>query len=161
MNLSGLERLGKVAGIAGISIGAVVLLLNALIGTIPGLPVDQQPGIVKLLAILCFGMGVTGILAWLASGRYTKSGRPVNVSVSTTGHESPAIKAGGNVDISFGGAVPEQAVASRPSQPTTSSSGTTVQTLGDQSPAVDSGGDTAVRYRAGASTENLGRKRRG
>ena len=36
MNLSGLGRLGKVAGIGGIAIGAVVLLLNALIGTTAG-----------------------------------------------------------------------------------------------------------------------------
>jgi len=38
MNLSGLGRLGKVAGIGGIAIGAVVLLLNALIGTTAGRP---------------------------------------------------------------------------------------------------------------------------
>jgi hypothetical protein len=44
LNLSGLGRLGKVAGIGGIAIGAVVLLLNALIGAIPGLPADQQAG---------------------------------------------------------------------------------------------------------------------
>jgi hypothetical protein len=34
MDLSGLERLGKVAGIAGISVGAVVPLLNALVGAL-------------------------------------------------------------------------------------------------------------------------------
>jgi hypothetical protein len=69
MNLSGLGRLGKVAGIAGIAIGAVVLLLNALIGTVPGLPSDQQAEIVKLLAILSFGIGTLGIIAWLAGGQ--------------------------------------------------------------------------------------------
>jgi hypothetical protein len=69
MNLSGLARLGKVAGIAGIAIGAVVLLLNALIGTIPGLPADQQAEIVKLLAILSFGIGALGIIAWLAAAQ--------------------------------------------------------------------------------------------
>jgi hypothetical protein len=69
MTLSGLGRLGKVAGIGGIAIGAVVLLLNALIGTIPGLPADQQPEIVKLLAILSFGIGVLGIIVWLAGGQ--------------------------------------------------------------------------------------------
>ena len=69
MNLSGLGRLGKVAGIGGISIGAVVLLFNALIGTIPGLPPDQQADVVRLLAVLFFGIGIIGIIAWLASGR--------------------------------------------------------------------------------------------
>src|SRR6202035_1388982 len=69
MNLSGLRRLGKVAGIGGIAIGAVVLLLNALIGTIPGLPADQQAEIVKFLAILSFGIGALGIIAWFAGGK--------------------------------------------------------------------------------------------
>jgi hypothetical protein len=69
MNLSGLGRLGKVAGIGGIAIGAVVLLLNALIGTVPGLPADQQAEIVKLLAILSFGIGALGIITWFATGQ--------------------------------------------------------------------------------------------
>ena len=69
MNLSGLGGLGKVAGIGGIAIGAVVLLFNALIGTIPGLPADQQADVVRLLAYLCFGIGAIGIIAWFASGR--------------------------------------------------------------------------------------------
>jgi hypothetical protein len=69
MNLSGLGHLGKVAGIGGIAIGAVVLLLNALIGTIPGLPADQQAEIVKLLAVLSFGIGALGIITWFAGGR--------------------------------------------------------------------------------------------
>jgi hypothetical protein len=72
MNLSGLGRLGKVAGIGGISIGAVVLLFNALIGTIPGLPHDQQADIVRLLAFLSFGIGGIGIVAWFAAGRDSK-----------------------------------------------------------------------------------------
>jgi len=68
MNLAGLGRLGKVAGIGGIAIGAVVLLLNALIGTVPGLPADQQAEIVKLLAILSFGIGALGLIGWFAVG---------------------------------------------------------------------------------------------
>jgi hypothetical protein len=96
MNLSGLGRLGKVAGIGGIAIGAVVLLLNALIGTIPGLPADEQPEIVKLFAILSFGIGVLGIIAWVAGGQASSvpsvkadrgslaAGRDIsNVSVNT------------------------------------------------------------------------------
>lgn len=154
MNLSSLEGLGKVAGIAGISIGAVVLLFNGLIGTIPSLPDGQQAGIVKLLAILCFGIGVIGIVTWFVNGR------PASRGVSTRGSQSPATMAGGDVDVSYGGTVPEQSVASRPSQPTKSSSGTTAQTLGDQSPAVVSGGNTAVRYGAGAPPKS-GRARSG
>jgi hypothetical protein len=64
MVLSGLARLGKVAGIGGIAVGALVLLFNQLIGSIPGLPADQQPEIVRLLAYLSFGIGSIGIVAW-------------------------------------------------------------------------------------------------
>jgi hypothetical protein len=73
MNLSGLGRLGKVAGIGGIAIGAVVLLLNALIDTIPGLPADQQAEIVRLLAILSFGIGALGIIVWFAGGQVSST----------------------------------------------------------------------------------------
>jgi hypothetical protein len=81
MNLSGLGRLGKVAGIGGISIGAVVLLFNALIGTIPGLPPDQQADVVRLLAVLFFGIGIIGIIAWLASRRAPP---PPSIPTTTT-----------------------------------------------------------------------------
>jgi hypothetical protein len=64
MNLSSLARLGKVAGIGGIAVGAVVLIFYALIGTIPGLPADRQAEIVTLLAYLGFGIGGIGIIAW-------------------------------------------------------------------------------------------------
>jgi hypothetical protein len=69
MNLSGLGRLGKVAGIGGISIGAVILIFNGLIGAVPGLPPTQQGDILRLLAFLSFGIGVIGIIAWFAGGR--------------------------------------------------------------------------------------------
>ncbi len=67
MNLSGLGPLGKVAGIGGISIGAVILIFNALIGAIPALPLAQRGEVITLLAILSFGIGGGGILAWLAA----------------------------------------------------------------------------------------------
>jgi hypothetical protein len=146
MNLSGLERLGRIAGIGGISIGAVVLLFNALIGTIPGLPADQQADIVRLLAILCFGIGVIGVIAWFASGR------PAIGKVMTRGSQSPATSAKGKVDISYAGTTPEHSGASRSSQTTRSPSDAAVQTRGDQSPAVLSGADVAVRYGPGTPT---------
>jgi hypothetical protein len=62
-----------VAGIAGISIGAVVLIFSALIGTIPGLPPNQQAEVVRLLAFLSFGIGIIGIIAWFASTRVSSS----------------------------------------------------------------------------------------
>jgi hypothetical protein len=85
MNLSGLARLGKVAGIGGISIGAVVLVFNALIGTIPGLPPDQQASVVRLLAFLCFGIGIVGIIAWFASTRAHPPMPTISVSADRGG----------------------------------------------------------------------------
>jgi hypothetical protein len=140
MSLSGLERLGKVAGIGGISIGAVVLLLNPLIGTIPSLPSDQQADIVRLLAILGFGIGVIGVVAWSASGRAASR------KVATAGRQSPAIKARRNVDIGYAGAAPERPAVSRSAQMARPSSDAAAQTLGDQSPAVASEGDVSVHY---------------
>src|SRR5262249_23035905 len=124
------ERLGKVAGIAGISVGAVVLLLNALVGTIPGLPLDQRADIVRLLAALSFGIGVIGLIAWLLSRR------PARSDVSTVGVQSPAVSAGGGVDISYGTAGSPQSAAPQPTQAASPPAGATARTAGDQSPAV-------------------------
>jgi hypothetical protein len=147
MNLSGLQQLGKVAGIGGISIGAVVLLLYALIGTIPGLPADQQADVVKFVAILCFGTGVIGIIAWFAIGR------PSSRRVSTTGFQSPATAAEGNVNIVYGGGESKDSVASRkPTRAAKAPSNAAAQASGDQSPATVSGGDATVRYGAPTNT---------
>ena len=87
MDLSSLGRLGKVAGIGGISIGAVVLVFNALIGTIPGLPPNQQADVVRLLAFLSFGIGIAGIIAWFASARASPPTPTISV---TADHGSTA-----------------------------------------------------------------------
>ena len=56
MNLR-LGRLGKVAGVGGIALGTMVLILDPLIGTISTLSSEQQSGAVWLIAIGCFGIG--------------------------------------------------------------------------------------------------------
>lgn len=147
MGLSGLVRLGKIAGIGGISIGAVVLLLHALIGTVPSVPADQRADIVRLIAILCFGVGVIGIVAWVSIGRLAGG------TASTSGSQSPAVSAGGVVDISYAGAASERLESSRPNQTARCPSDAVAQTLGDQSPAVVSDADVAVRYGRGPSTD--------
>jgi hypothetical protein len=85
MSLSGLGRLGKVAGIGGISIGAIVLVYSALIGTIPGLPPNQQADVVRLLAFLSFGIGIVGIIAWFASTRASSSTPTISVTADRGG----------------------------------------------------------------------------
>src|SRR5262245_13047069 len=80
MDLSQLKSLGEVAGIGGIALGGVVLLVHRLIGTIAGLPKEARAGTAKWIAAGCFVIGALGIAAWAVGGR---------PSVSTSGNQSP------------------------------------------------------------------------
>src|SRR5438105_917433 len=144
MNLSGLGHLGRVAGLGGISVGAVVLLINALTGAIPGLPPDERADLVRLLAVLSFGIGVVGIIAWLASRRVASN------RVATAGLQSPAIKAKRRVEIAYGAAAPARPGVPGSSPAVKPQSGAVVETFGDQSPAVAAEGDVSVQYGASA-----------
>ena len=68
MDLSQLKPLGEVAGIGGIALGVVVLVLRPLIRSIAGLPKDSRAGPVKLIAIGCFVIGGLGIAGGLIVG---------------------------------------------------------------------------------------------
>jgi hypothetical protein len=81
MDLSQLKSLGEVAGIGGIALGVVVLLVRPLIDTIAGLPESARAGTVKWIAVGCFAIGALGI-ACLDTGSRS--------SVSTSGGQSPA-----------------------------------------------------------------------
>ena len=68
MDLSSLGSLGKVAGVGGIAIGAVVLLVRPLIDK-AGKAKPEQVALFRLIAIGAFAIGVLGIVAWvLGSG---------------------------------------------------------------------------------------------
>ena len=61
VDLKSLATIGKVAGVAGVAIGAAVLVLDALIsGPIPGLPPEARADIVRIAVIGAFGLA--GIL---------------------------------------------------------------------------------------------------
>jgi hypothetical protein len=67
VDLKSLATIGKVAGVAGVAIGAAVLVLDALIsGPIPGLPPEARADIVRIAVIGAFGLAALGILTWLA-----------------------------------------------------------------------------------------------
>ena len=68
MDLSSLASLGKVAGIGGIAIGMIVLLVRPIIDGASSLPRAERGPTLRLIAIGAFGVGALGILAWLASG---------------------------------------------------------------------------------------------
>jgi hypothetical protein len=68
MDLSSLATLGKIAGVAGIAIGAVVVLGRRVIDRIAGVPKAEQAPLLRFVATGAFGIGALGIVAWLASG---------------------------------------------------------------------------------------------
>jgi hypothetical protein len=68
MDLSSLGSLGKIAGLGGIAIGMVVLLVRPIIEKSASLPVAQRAPLLKLVAIGAFGIGVLGIVAWSLGG---------------------------------------------------------------------------------------------
>jgi hypothetical protein len=90
-----LTGLGKVAGIGGIALGAVVLLVRPLIEqALPGLDPAARAQAVQVIAIGAFALGGLGILSWVA-------GKTTGPSVRTGGDRSPGIVAGR--DVSLGG----------------------------------------------------------
>jgi hypothetical protein len=129
---SQLESLGKVAGIGGIAIGAVVLIIRGIIDKTSSVPAKQRAAMLRLLAIGAFSVGALGIVAWVANGW---SGGP---HASSRGNDSPAVIGGQNVTIgpanSAGSSLPSPGVAPN----------ATAKTEGDRSPAIVSGGNAVI-----------------
>jgi hypothetical protein len=66
MDISALETLGAIAGLAGIAIGLVALLVRPIIDHTPVLPLVQRGPMLRLIVIGAFAIGALGILAWAA-----------------------------------------------------------------------------------------------
>lgn len=79
MDLSSLASLGKVAGLGGIAIGLVVLLVRPIIDRVSSVPAAERAPMLRLVAMGAFGIGALGIVAWLVSGLSLGSG---NVTVT-------------------------------------------------------------------------------
>ena len=140
MDLSQLKSLGEVAGIGGIALGVVVLLVRPLIATIAGLPKNARAGPVKLIAIGCFAIGALGITAWTIGSQ--SGGR----QVSTRGAQSPGVISGGDTTVSYGispAAQPSSPPTDAPNLPAPSG---TVNTKGDQSPGIITGDRVGIDY---------------
>jgi|HubBroStandDraft_6_1064221.scaffolds.fasta_scaffold01118_7 WD40 repeat protein len=75
-----LQYLGKIAGLAGISIGLVLLIFRTILrqNIFPKLNNEQAFALIRLLMYLTFAIGTVGIIAWVVT---TKGG-----SQSITGH---------------------------------------------------------------------------
>ncbi len=87
MDLSSLAELGKVAGVAGIAIGMIVLIVRPMIEGAKDLPRTERAPTFRLLAIGAFAIGGLGILAWLIATVTSPPGGP----------------GGGNCNIAGGG----------------------------------------------------------
>jgi hypothetical protein len=68
MDLSSLAELGKVAGVAGVAIGMIVLLVRPVIDRTSSLPRAERGPMLRLVAIGAFAIGALGVLAWLIAG---------------------------------------------------------------------------------------------
>jgi hypothetical protein len=106
MELSSLAAVGKVAGLGGIAIGVVALLIRPIISQASSVPAAQRAPLLRLVAMGAFGIGALGIATWLISG--LQGG---NVIASGGG-----IAAGRDISgpVSTGGAPPAGSVANPP-----------------------------------------------
>jgi hypothetical protein len=68
VDLSSLAAVGKVAGLGGIAIGVVALLIRPVISQASSVPAAQRAPLLRLTAMGAFGIGAFGIMAWLISG---------------------------------------------------------------------------------------------
>jgi len=141
LDLSQLEPLGKIAGIGGIAIGAVVLLIRGIIDKTSSLPAKQRASTLRLLAMGAFGVGAMGIMAWVANG--WSGGQ----HASTRGNDSPAIISGGNVTIG-----PASSAGPSGPAPQNVTPNATAKTEGDRSPAIVSGGNATISIQNNSST---------
>ncbi len=68
MDLSPLEKLGKVAGVPGIALGVAALLLGAVLEGAGALPEAWRGPVLALIVAGAVGLGVLGIWAWARRG---------------------------------------------------------------------------------------------
>jgi hypothetical protein len=130
MHLSDLKSLGEIAGIGGIALGILVLLVRPLIATISGLPKDARAGPVKLIAIGCFVIGALGIAGWMIGSR---SPGP---QVTTHGAQSPGVISSGNATVNYGSSPAPQSGSPPANTANGSAPSGTVDTDGNQSPGI-------------------------
>jgi hypothetical protein len=136
LDLSSLESLGKIAGVGGIAIGAVVLLVRPIINRTTSVPAAQREATLRLLAIGAFGIGALGIIAWLASG--WSGGQ----HATTRANESPAIVSGGDATVTSG--PPSSVVPTAPKPQGGVAPNAGASTAGERSPAIIAGGNATV-----------------
>ena len=91
MDLSSLAEVRKVAGVAGVAIGMIVLIARAVIDRTSALPRGERAPMLRLVTIGAFTIGAFGILAWLVATVAGVPGGGGNCNVTSGG-----IASGGN-----------------------------------------------------------------
>jgi hypothetical protein len=86
VEFSSLAALGKIAGLGGIALGVVVLLLRPTIQKLSLLPAKQREPLLRLVIIGAFGIGALGIIAWWSgnSGSRVVTAGPCGVASGST-----------------------------------------------------------------------------
>ena len=74
MDISLLPKLGKIAGVPGIALGIVVLLLGAVVAAVGILPEGWRGPVVVVVIVGAVLLGVLGVLGW---SRGTRGGAQV------------------------------------------------------------------------------------
>jgi hypothetical protein len=84
MNVELFETLGKYAGLAGISLGLVLVVFNTLLklNIFPKPKTDQAYNLLKQLIYLTFTIGIVGIIAWASINRKEAATNAINGKVT-------------------------------------------------------------------------------
>jgi hypothetical protein len=93
MDLSSLAEVGQVAGVAGVAIGMIVLLVRPMIEGARELPRSERAPMFRRIAIGSFTVGGLGILAWVMA---TVVGMPSGSGGGNCNVTSGGIGSGGN-----------------------------------------------------------------
>jgi hypothetical protein len=104
MDVSSLADLGKVAGIGGLAIGMIVLIIRPMIDGAKDLPRAERAPTFRLIAIGAFAIGGLGILAWLIATLVAPPGDGSGGNCNVT---SGGIGSGGNkINCDFSPSMP-------------------------------------------------------
>ena len=89
--MSDLAQLGKIAGIGGIAIGALVLILRAVLPGLGKIPTKARAAAYNKIIVGAFGIAALGIIAWMVGNQPAPPGQ----GPTTSGTKSPAISGAG------------------------------------------------------------------
>ncbi len=86
MDLSSLAELGKVAGVAGVAIGMIVLIARSVIARTSTLARKERAAVLRMVMVGAFAVGALGIVAWtLANMQMGTSVKTGDCSIAASG----------------------------------------------------------------------------